>query len=51
MTVLWDLAMIALMMEAVNTSETSVTFYETTLRYIPEDSHLDTLHRDNLKSR
>jgi hypothetical protein len=27
------------MMEAVNTSETSVNFYETTRRNIPEDSH------------
>jgi hypothetical protein len=27
-------------MEAVNTSETSARFYETTLRDIPEDSHL-----------
>jgi hypothetical protein len=33
-------AMIALMMEAVSTSETSVNFYETTWRNIPEDSHL-----------
>jgi hypothetical protein len=29
-----------LVMEAVSTSETSVTFYETTRRNIPEDSHL-----------
>jgi hypothetical protein len=32
-------AIIALMM-AVITSETSVNFYETTLRNIPENSHL-----------
>jgi hypothetical protein len=29
-----------LMMEAASTSETSVNFYKTTLRNIPEDSHL-----------
>jgi hypothetical protein len=32
--------MIALMMEAVTSSETSVTFYQTKRRNIPEDSHL-----------
>jgi hypothetical protein len=31
---------IALMMEAVHTSETSVYLSETTWRYIPEDCHL-----------
>jgi hypothetical protein len=30
---------VALMMEAVNSFETSVNFYETTRRNIPEDSH------------
>jgi hypothetical protein len=30
---------IVLMMEAGSTSETSVNFYQTTLRNIPEDSH------------
>jgi hypothetical protein len=30
------------MMEAVSTSDTSVNFYQTTRRNIPEDSHLDT---------
>jgi hypothetical protein len=30
----------ALMMEAVNTSETSVNFYETTQHNIPEDIHI-----------
>jgi hypothetical protein len=39
------------MMEAANTSETSVNFYQTTRRNIPEDSHFDTRHRKNLKSR
>jgi hypothetical protein len=28
------------MMKAVNTSETSVNFYQATLRNIPEDTHL-----------
>jgi hypothetical protein len=34
-------AIIALMMEAASTSETSVNFYQTTRRNIPEDSHLN----------
>jgi hypothetical protein len=33
-------SLIALMMEAVQTSETSVNSYQSTLRYNPEDSHL-----------
>jgi hypothetical protein len=41
---------IFLMMEAVSTSETPVNFYETTQRNIPEDSHLHTRCRENLKS-
>jgi len=41
---------IALMMEAVRTSETSVNFNVTTRRYIPEDSKLHTRRRENLKS-
>jgi hypothetical protein len=36
--------------EAVNTSETSVNFYQTTYRTIPYDSHLHTHRRENLKS-
>jgi hypothetical protein len=36
-----------LMMEAVNTSETSVNFYETIRRNIPQDCHLHTNHRKN----
>jgi hypothetical protein len=40
----------ALMMEAASTSETSVSFYETTRRNIPEDSHLHTRNRESLKS-
>jgi hypothetical protein len=38
-------------MKAVGISETSVYFYETTLRKIAEDSHLNTGHRENLKFR
>jgi hypothetical protein len=37
-------------MEAASTSETSVNFYQTTQRYNPEDSHLHTRRRENLKS-
>jgi hypothetical protein len=37
-------------MEAVRTSETPV-YSETTLRYIPEGSHLHTRRRENLKSQ
>jgi hypothetical protein len=35
--------MLALMMEAVSTYETKASFYQTTLRNIPEDSHLQDL--------
>jgi hypothetical protein len=38
------------MMEAATTSETSGNFYQTTRRYNPEDSHLRTHRRENLKS-
>jgi hypothetical protein len=41
---------IALMMEAASTSEKSVNFYQTTRRNNPEDIHLHTRPRDNLKS-
>jgi hypothetical protein len=41
----------AMMMEAVSTSETSVNFYQTTRRNIPEDSHLHNRRRKNLKSK
>jgi hypothetical protein len=37
-------------MEEVSTSEASVNFYQTTRRNIPEDSHLHTRRRENLKS-
>jgi hypothetical protein len=33
-------SLIALMMEAASTSETSANFYQTTRRNNPEDSHL-----------
>jgi hypothetical protein len=38
------------MVEAVSTSETLANFYETTRRYIPEDSHFRTRRRENLIS-
>jgi hypothetical protein len=38
------------MVEAAKTSETLVNFYHTTRRYNPEDSHLCTHRRENLKS-
>jgi hypothetical protein len=38
------------MMEAARTSETLVNFYQTPRRYNPEDSHLRTHRRENLKS-
>jgi hypothetical protein len=38
------------MTEAVSTSETSVNFYKTTSRNIPEDSHLHVHRFENLKS-
>jgi hypothetical protein len=42
--------LIALMLEAASTSETSVNFYQTTRRNNPKDSHLHTHCRENLKS-
>jgi hypothetical protein len=38
------------MMEAASTSETLEKFYQTTRRNNPEDSHLRTRRRENLKS-
>jgi hypothetical protein len=38
------------MMEAASISETSVNIYQTTRRTNPEDGHLHTRHRENLKS-
>jgi hypothetical protein len=43
--------LIALMMTAASTPETSVNFYQATRRYNPEDSHLHTRRRENLKSQ
>jgi hypothetical protein len=40
----------ALMMEASRTSKMLVNFYQTTRRYKPEDIHLRTHRRENLKS-
>jgi hypothetical protein len=37
-------------MEAVNIPETSVSFYQTTRRNIPEDSYFHTCLRENLIS-
>jgi hypothetical protein len=42
--------LIALMMEAARTSETLVKCYQTIRRYNPEDGHLRTHRRENLKS-
>jgi hypothetical protein len=39
----------ALMMEAIMTSETQVNIHQSNLRYNPEDSHLHTHRRENLK--
>jgi hypothetical protein len=39
-----------LMVEAASTSETLVNFYQTTRRNNPEDSHVHTRRRENLKS-
>jgi hypothetical protein len=42
-------SIIALMMEAVRTSEVSVNVYETTRRNVPEDSQLHIRRRENIK--
>jgi hypothetical protein len=39
-----------MLMEAMSSSETSVTIYQTTRCYIPEDGRLQTRRRENLKS-
>jgi hypothetical protein len=49
MDVFWISEAIALTMEAASTSEMTVNFYQTTRRYNPEDSHLNTRRRENLK--
>jgi hypothetical protein len=50
MALFWDVAIIVLMMEAISTSETSVNFYQTTWRNIPENSDLHNHRHENLKS-
>jgi hypothetical protein len=66
MTVFWDVVprslvkidrhfkgakvLTASIMRAISTSEMSVNFYQTARRNIPEDSHLHTHRRENLKS-
>jgi hypothetical protein len=45
-----DESLVALMMEAASTSETSVNFYQTTRCNTPEDSHLHTRSHEKLKS-
>jgi hypothetical protein len=47
MTVIWDSA---LMLPAVSTSKKPVSFYQSTRRNIPEDSHPHTRRRQNMKS-
>jgi hypothetical protein len=42
-------AIIALMMDTVRTSETSVYFNGATRRYIPQDYHIHTRRPENLK--
>jgi hypothetical protein len=42
-------SLIALMMEAARTSETSVDIQLRTWQYVTEDSELHTRHRENLK--
>jgi hypothetical protein len=44
------LEFVSLLMEAASTCETSVVLYRTALRNIPQDSHLHTRRRENLKS-
>jgi hypothetical protein len=41
---------IALIMEAVNISQTFVGLYQTTWRNVPQDNNVNTRRRDNLKS-
>jgi hypothetical protein len=46
-----EVYLIALTMEAASTFKTSVNLDQTTRRNIPEDSHLHTGSRENLKSQ
>jgi hypothetical protein len=45
-----EASLIALMMEAAQTSETSVKSYQSTRHYNPEGSHLHSHRRENFKS-
>jgi hypothetical protein len=45
-----EASIIALMMEAVQASETLVNSYQSTRRYNPEDSHLRTLNEVDVLS-
>jgi hypothetical protein len=47
---MYFIAIIALMMEAANTSEASVNFYQTKRHNIADDSHLHIRHPENLNS-
>jgi hypothetical protein len=63
MTIFWDVApcslvevyrylrgLIALIIKALSASETTANLYQTTRLNIPEDSHLHTRRRENLRS-
>jgi hypothetical protein len=50
MAVFWVVAMIALMMEAASTVETSTNFYKTTRRNNTKDDCIHTRHCGNLRS-
>jgi hypothetical protein len=47
----FTLLVVALMMEAVSTSETSAILHETTWRNIQEHKHIHTCSREHLKSK
>jgi hypothetical protein len=44
-------SIIRTLMEKASISETSVNFYKTTRRNVPEDSHLHIRRRENLKTQ
>jgi hypothetical protein len=48
MAVFWVVETCSLMLETASTSETSVSFYQTTRRNNPGDSHFHTRRRENL---
>jgi sorbitol-specific phosphotransferase system component IIA len=45
-----SIALIGLKIQTVSTTEMQINFYQTTRRNIPEDSHIHTRGRENLKS-